>query len=141
MNFRMGGHTFANVEIPLLWGTRAIVEDKEGRISVISLEGTEAKLEILGNKPAPEIPYEIIEDGFKILENDTEMYSFSPKTGTFTGHALRLPECQIERTKIRVGSNTFSGNVVSDSGVGIVVTETSIGMGAPLPEGLAKLSV
>lgn len=58
-----------------------------------------------------------------------------------TGLSLKLPECEIQRTGIRVGCNMFSGNMVMGFGVGIVVDERGIGMGAPLPEGLAKLVV
>jgi hypothetical protein len=137
----MGNQRFENVEIPLLWGKRAILEDKKGRISIISLEGAEAVIEILGNKPAPNIQYEPIEDGFKIIVDGQELYSFDPKRRTITGLSLKLPECEIQSTGIRVGSNMFSGNTVIGFGVGIVVDERGIGMGAPLPEGLAKLVV
>lgn len=139
MNLQMGNHIFADVEIPVLWGKRAILQDKESRISVISLEGAKAKLEILGNKPAPGVPYEVTGDGFKVLENETELYSFNPDTSTLTGHALNLPELQIESSEIRVGTNFFTGNIVKGHGVGIAVTETGVALGARLPEGLAKL--
>ena len=42
MNIDMGTQKFMNVDIPLLWGKRAIIEDKKGKISIISLEGKEA---------------------------------------------------------------------------------------------------
>ena len=141
MNLKMGNQRFENVEIPLLWGKRAILEDKKGSISIISLEGTEAVIEVLGNKPAPNIQYEPIEDGFKVIVNGQELYSFDPKRRTITGLSLKLPECEIQNTGIRVGSNLFSGNMIVGYGVGIVVDERGIGMGAPLPEGLAKLVV
>lgn len=140
MNLQMGSQTFANVEIPVLWGERAILQDMESRISVISLGGAEAKLEILGNKPAVGVPYEVTEDGFKILENETELYSFNPETSTLIGHALSLPDLQIEKTEIRIGTNIFSGNMITGYGVGIAVTRNGIAVGAPVPERLAKLS-
>ena len=67
MNLNMGFQVFKNVQIPLLWGKRAVLEDKKDRISIISLERTEAIIEVLGDKPAPNIQYELIEDGFKII--------------------------------------------------------------------------
>ena len=141
MNLNMGGQVFDNVEIPLLWGKRAVLEDKKGRISIISLEGKDAVIEVLGDKPAPNIQYELIEDGFKIIVDGKELYNFDPERGIITGLLLNLPECEIQKSGIRVGTNMFSGNMVAGFGVGIVVDERGIGMGAPLPEGLAKLVV
>jgi len=40
-----------------------------------------------------------------------------------------------------VGTNTFQNNVVSGFGVGISVTENAIGLGGPIPPGLAALRV
>jgi hypothetical protein len=141
MNLNMGSQKFEDVEIPLLWGKRAILEDKKGRISIISLEGAEAIIEVLGNKPAPNIQYELIENGFKIIMEGKDLYSFEPTKRIITGLFLKLPECEIQDNGIRIGSNFFSGNIVRGFGVGIVVDERGIGMGAPLPEGLAKLLV
>jgi hypothetical protein len=141
MNLNMGGQKFNNVEIPLLWGKRAVLQDKENKISIISLEGEEAVIEILGDKPAPNIQYELIEDGFKIIINDNELYSYNPGKKTITALSLNLPECEINNSNIRVGTNMFSGNMVSGFGVGIIVDERGLGMGAPLPDGLAKLVV
>ncbi len=141
MKLNMGGQLFDNVEIPLLWGKRAVLEDKKGRISIISLEGKEAEIEVLGGKPAPNIQYELIEDGFKIIVDGQDLYSFDPNRRIITGLSLNLPECEIQKSGIRVGGSMFSGNIVVGFGVGIVVDERGIGMGAPLPEGLAKLVV
>jgi hypothetical protein len=58
----MESQRFEDVRIPLLWGKRAILEDKTGRISIILLDGTKAVLEVLGNEPAPNIQYELIEE-------------------------------------------------------------------------------
>jgi hypothetical protein len=140
MNLNMGSQRFENVQIPLLWGKRAILEDEKKRISIISLDGPEARLEILGNKPAPKIKYELIEHGYKIFENDVELYSFDPEKKIITGLSLKLPECEIQASGIIIGTNRFSGTV-SGFGVGIVVDEHGMGIGAPLPEGLAKLKV
>lgn len=141
MNLNMGSQKFENVEIPILWGKRAILEDNNGKISIISLEGAEAVIEVLGDKPAPNIQYELIEDGFKIIIDGQELYSLNPVRKIITGLSLKLPEFEIQSTGIRVGSNSFSRNMIVGFGVGIVVDEQGIGMGAPLPEGLAKLVV
>lgn len=141
MNLRMGSQNFNNVEIPLLWGKRAILEDKKGKISIISLEGNEAVLEVLGNEPAPNMQYELIKDGFKIIIDGQELYGFDPDRRLITGLSLKLPECEIKSTGIRVGNNMFSGNTFIGFGIGIVINEQGIGMGAPLPQGLAKLVV
>ena len=141
MNLNMGSETFVDVEIPLLWGKRAIVQDKQDRISVIDLSGSGTKLEIVGDKPAPGVEYKLNIEGFSILEGDKELYSYDPEKKTLTGIALNLPDCQISPLEIRVGTNTFSDNMVVGLGVGIVVTEDGIGMGAPLPPNLAKFVV
>lgn len=141
MNLNMGSQSFENVEIPLLWGRRAILQDAKGRISIISLDGDEAVIEVLGDKPAPNIQYELIDDGFKIIVDEEELYTYDPSRKVVTGLVLKLPECEIQSSGIRVGTNMFSGNMVVGFGVGIVVDERGMGMGAPLPEGLAKLVV
>jgi len=142
MNLKMGSQIFRNVQIPLLWGKRAIVEDSENKLSIISLEGKEAKVEILADTPAPMIEYEIIEDGFKILSEGKGLYIFSPKRRTITGVCLKLPECEISDGGIRIGSNSFSHNTVMGEGVGIVVDEMGgVGLGGPIPANLAVLSI
>ena len=61
MNLNMGNQIFEDVRIPLLWGKRAILEDKTGRISIILLDGNKAVLEVLRNEPTSNIQYEPIE--------------------------------------------------------------------------------
>jgi hypothetical protein len=141
MKLIMGSQVFQDVQIPLLWGTRAIVQDEVGQLSVIDLAGEKAKLEILGDKPAPGITYIPIDDGYAILSGDERLYIYNPKEKRITGIALRLPECQIRPSETRVGTNIFSGNMIAGYSVGIVVTENGIAMGAQLPPGLAKLVV
>lgn len=141
MNLKMGSQVFMNVQIPLLWGTRAVVQDEEGRLSVINLVGDTAKLEILGDKPAPGVAFLPTIDGHTILYNDKQLYTYNPKEKTLTSINLGLPECQIKPWEIRVGSSVFSGNTLVGFGVGIAVRESGIALGSPLPPGLAKLSV
>lgn len=140
MNLQLGSNIFREVSIPVLWGTRAIVQDRRGKVSVIDLSGKTPTLEVLGDRPAPGIDYTLrVDGGFTILSEASELYAFDPKERRFTAIGLRLPELEISDSFTRVGTNTFSRNVVVGFGVGIRVSEDSISMGAPLPEGLARL--
>lgn len=139
MNLTIGSQTFINVQIPILWGTRAVLQDKESRLSVIDLSGTIPKLEVLGDKPAPGVEFLPTIDGFNILMNGEGLYSYNPDEKVLTDISLGLPDCQIGRSQIRVGSNTFSANTIVGAGVGILVTKDHISLGAPLPSELAGL--
>lgn len=141
MNIKMGSQIFANVSIPLLWGVRAVLQDKKKLISVINLEGNQPKIEILGDKPAPQIDFIFVEDGFSILQNEKPVYTYYPQEKLLTSIELELPDCQILDWQIRVGTNTFSGNIISGSEVGIAVTKEGISIGARLPKNLAKLQI
>jgi len=141
MNLNMGSQVFQNVQIPLLWGKRAVLQDDKGRLSVISLEGSEPEIEILGDKPAPGIKYELVKDGFKIYKDGSDLYVFYPDKKIISGLSIKLPECEISNTGTRIGTSMFSGNMVMGAAVGIVVDERGVGMGASLPPGLAKLTV
>lgn len=136
----MGSQVFKDVEIPLLWGTRAVIQDKEHRISVLELSGTTAKLEIVGDRPAPNVEFLPTVGGFQILQDGRPLYIYSVQDKTLTAIELNLPECQITSQSIRIGASIFSGNVISGFGVGIAVTERGVAMGAPFPEKLAKLT-
>jgi hypothetical protein len=141
MDLQMGSQTFIDVKIPLLWGSRAVLQDQQGRLSVIDLSGDTAKLEILGDKPAPGIEFLPSVDGFQILSDGKALYNYNPEEKTLTSIDLGLPDCQIGRWQIRVGSNVFSGSTAIGFGVGIAVREDGVAMGAPLPPGLAKLVI
>ena len=67
MDLRMGGQVFRAVKIPLLWGTRAIVQDRNGALSVINLGGSDAILEILSGEPAEGTEFRPTESGFDVL--------------------------------------------------------------------------
>ena len=139
MNVNLGGQKFIDIQIPLLWGTRAILQDSETRISVIDLESNEALLEILGDKPADGIEYSYNIDGFTIIKNEVEIYKYNPVEKLLTSLALNIPDCQIASDGIRIGSSSFRHNKIQDSGIGIFVNERGMGMGAPIPQNLAKL--
>lgn len=141
MNLKMGNQVFHNVQIPLLWGTRAILQDQQGRLSVVDLAGDKAKLEIVGDEPAPGIEFLPTVDGYKILSKREGLYIYSPRHKTLTSISLDLPECQIGPWETRVGSNILSGNTFTGHGVGIAVTKNGMAIGAPLPKGLADLVI
>lgn len=140
MNLRMGSQLFLNVEVPILWGTRAILQDPEDRLTIIDLAGERAKLEVIEDEPAPEVSYAPRVEGFVIMDsNNTELYKVNPRAKSITPVSLNLPPIAISHDAIRVGTNTFQSNMVSGSQVGIMVTENGIGIGGPLPHGLAAL--
>jgi hypothetical protein len=142
MNLRMGSQIFADVNIPLLWGTRAVVQDRSGHLSVINLGSSRARLEILADKPAPKARFTPTFEGFIILSRSgDELYTYSPSEKKLSGSSLELPDCQIRPDAIQVGTNVFTGNLIAGVGVGISVTETGISMGGHLPPGLAELVV
>ena len=142
MNLRMGSQLFVDVQIPLLWGTRAILEDLEERLSIINLADEQAILEVLEDEPAQGIPFAPSVEGFVIMDaKGTELYKVNPAGKSITPLSLKLLPVTISRDAIRVGTNTFQGNMVSGFGVGISVTENGIGLGGPIPPGLAALRV
>ena len=141
MNLRMGSQSFFNVQIPLLWGSRAILQDKKEQISIIDLGGEEARLEVLAGKPAPGVDFKPTHEGVTIIIDDVEVYTFDADRALLQSESLNLPPVRIGSSETIVGTNRFSGNVVQGFGVGIKVSERGIAMGAPLPEGLAKLVV
>jgi hypothetical protein len=110
-------------------------------VSVIDLVEQRARLEIVGDEPAPGVEFEPSIDGITIMRDGTELYEYVADEKLLRPITLRLPECQLLPAAVRIGSNTLSGNVVSGPGVGIVVDEDSFSMGAPVPPGLAKLAV
>lgn len=141
MNFRIGSQSFINVQIPLLWGNRAIIQDKKSRLSVIDLSEPKARLEILGDQPAPGMTFEPSFSGFKILKNGVALYLYDPAENRLESLSLGLPDCQVTPSAIRIGNNQFSGNSVVGFGVGLAVSTEGISFGAPLPPGLAQLAV
>jgi hypothetical protein len=139
MNLRMGSQVFMNVQIPLLWGDRAIVQDAHHRLSVIDLSGESAHVEVLGDEPAPGVAFRLRIDGVVILRNGVELYSYDPREKTLSSLSLGLPEVQISAAGTRIGTNSFSGNVLTGPDVGIAVSREGISLGAPLPPKLARL--
>jgi hypothetical protein len=142
LRLKIGSNRFENVTIPVLWGKRAIIQDDAGRISIIDLSGPKARPEIIGDEVAPGVRYGLKDNGFTVMsDGGEELYTFSPEGGLLVSGSLELPELQVEKNRIRVGSSTFQSNMVSGSQVGIIVDRNGIGLGAPLPPGLAPLVV
>lgn len=140
MNLSIGSQTFIDVQIPILWGTRAVTQDQDGRLSVMDLSGSVPRLEILGDKPAQGVEFLPTVDGFDILMHREGLYGYNPDEKILSDISLGLPDCQISRSQIRVGSNVFSDNTIAGAGVGILVAKDHISLGAPIPPNLARFS-
>lgn len=141
MNLRMGAQVFTNVQIPLLWGERAILQDEQKRLSIIDLSGDKAHVEVLADEPAPGVAFRPRVDGIVILQAGVELYAYNPGEKTISSLSLGLPEVQISPTGTRIGTSWFSGNRVVGYGVGVYVRNEGIALGVPLPPKLAKLTL
>lgn len=141
MNVSFGSQIFTQVQVPLLWGTRAVIAHPGGEFSVIDLSGDTARPEIIKNIPAPGVEYSEREDGFVIFKDSSESFFFSPARALFRDMATSLPDCEIRKDGIRVGTNSISSSMVSGFQVGIGVSESGMFIGGPLPAGLAALKV
>jgi hypothetical protein len=140
MKLKMGSQFFDDVTIPLLWGTRAVLQDSQERLSIMDLSGFGPRLEVVGDQPAEGISFKLLVVGFAILgEGEQELYSVEPSEHRLVSLSLDLPEVTITSQSVTVGSSVFSGNTISGYGVGISVTKDGISMGSPLPKGLARL--
>ncbi len=142
MKLRIGGNSFSDVTIPVLWGTRAVLQHESGSLSVINLGASRPRVEVLKDKPAPKAHFTPVFGGFSILsEFNEELYSYSPDDKRLTSKDLDLPDCQVLEDVIRIGTNTFSKSMVAGYDVGILVTNGSIALGAALPSDLGELVV
>jgi hypothetical protein len=140
MNTRLGNNEFGGVEIPLLWGTRAVFPDSEGHLSIIDLGGRDAKLEIILDKLAPDIEFIPTSDGSSIiLAAHKKLYSYNPSVKRLSNISLNLPDCEIDNDSIRVRGLYISGNIVVGGAVGLKIDENDVVMATDLPPGLANL--
>ena len=128
MDFQLGSLTFRNVQVPILWGTRAILAHPTGVLSIINIGGETAKPEVIGDSPSNEVEYSEKEDGFVIYDNDRDMRG-------------ELPECELKSDHVRIGTNKISNSMVSGFQVGIGVSSNGFFIGGPLPKGLAELKL
>lgn len=128
--------------MPVLWGSRAILQDKQGHLSIINLEGDSAVLEVIDDQPSARANFSPKNEGYVILDREgAELYSVNPKTKSLTPIVLQLPPVTVGERELRLGTNVFGGNMVVGIGVGILVTESGIALGGPLPPALANLRV
>lgn len=141
MNVSFGSQIFSQVQVPLLWGSRAIISHPTGEYSVIDLSGDVARPEIIKNIPAPQIEYVEREDGIVIFKESDEAFFFSPARSLFRDISTTLPECEIRKDSIRIGNNTIGSSMITGFQVGIGVSENGMFIGGPLPSGLAALRV
>jgi hypothetical protein len=142
MNFRISGQFFANVTVPVLWGSRAILLDQRGHLSIVNLEGDSPVVEVVDDKPGIEANFSPTTEGYVILDGySAELYSVNPKTKSLAPIVLRLPPLVVGDRELRLGLNVFPSNMVVGIGVGIVVTESGIALGGPLPPALATSRV
>jgi hypothetical protein len=141
MNIRMGSQVYRDVQIPLLWGERAIIVDEHGRLSIVDLSGERAHVEVLADEPAPGVGFRPELDGIVIVKEGTELYKYNQGGKTISSLGLGLPDIQISVEGTRVGTNWFSRNVFVGSGVGLAVSKEGISLAAPLPSKLARLEV
>lgn len=141
MNIQFGSQTFKNVQVPVLWGQRAIIAHPNGKLSIIDLSGSVALPEIVADTPWTNIEFSEKEDGFIIFKNDDPLYFFSPRRRLIRDMKGTLPECQITNQNIRIGSNTIASSMISGSQVGIGISENGFFIGGPMPSELAELKV
>lgn len=138
----MGSQVFENVTVPVLWGTRAVLQDRHGRLSIVDLSGPAALTEIVGDLPAPGVTYRPTVDGFVILSGVQDLYNFDPTQHKITAVSLDLPECEVAPSYTRVGGVVLTDNKFTGVGVGILVWPGGgFAIGGPLPPGLASLQV
>lgn len=141
MNIQFGSQVFIGVQIPLLWGTRAVIGHPKGEISVIDLSGETAKPEIVINAPWQGVEYAEMEDGFVIYSESRAAYFYSPPRKIIRDLSGKLPECEIGKDRVRIGTNTISNSTIHGFQVGMGVTESGFFIGGPAPKGLAPLIV
>jgi hypothetical protein len=68
MDFRIRGQFFANVKVPVLWGSRAILQDQQGHLSIVNLEANRVVLEIIDDRPAARSNFTPTTEGYVILD-------------------------------------------------------------------------
>jgi hypothetical protein len=124
---------------PLLWGSRLILQEPDGRLSVLNIEPGATRLEVLRNQPAPGMGFVPLRYGFRIVAFDTR-YDVYPHEGLFFNSAAPdLPDVQIDQLYIRVGSQIFPNVGGYDGRPVIRVTPDGVGMGDFAPVAVSAL--
>jgi len=120
MKLAMGGQFFDDVTVPVLWGTRAVLQDRGGRLSVTDLGGSAAHPEIIADEVAPGVRSAARDEGYTIVgANDEELYTYSPSAKRLGQSSTGLPDVEVRDESIRVGSSVLAGNVIRACEVGI----------------------
>ena len=140
MNIRFGMQEFNDVQIPVLWGKRAIVGHSSGQLSVVDLGDSVARPEIVADKPWVDIEFSEKEDGFVIFKHGSPAFFYSPSRKLIRDMSGTLPDCEISARQIRVGTNTIQTSTISGFQVGVGISERGFFIGGPAPEGLAALT-
>jgi hypothetical protein len=141
MDFRISGQFFSNVQVPLLWGSRAILRDQKGHLSIVNLDDEGARLEVVDDKPAAGANVLLGADTYVILDSQSRrLYSVDPISKSLTAILLRLPPVTFGERELRLGLHAFEVNMVGVE-VGILVTESAVVLGGLLPSALATLRV
>lgn len=141
MDIRFGSQVFSGVQIPLLWGARAVIGHPGGELSIIDLSGDLAKPEIVSNTPWKGVEYSEKEDGFVIYSDGKPSYFFSPSRKIIRDLSGKLPECEITNEQVRIGTNTIRNSMIQGFQVGMGVTENGFFIGGSAPKGLAPLII
>src|SRR5436853_7874828 len=133
MNFRICGHFFFNVRVPLLWGSRAVLRDAHGHLSIVDISGGSPTIEVVDDRPAADGQVLRTRDGFVILDREgNQLYSLNVETKSLVPIALRLPTVTFGERDLSLGPNVFALNMVGVE-IGIVVSEDGLELGGPLP--------
>jgi hypothetical protein len=138
MDIRLGKLVLRDVQIPLLWGSRAISQDRDGHLTVMDMsQGVE--IEIMGDRPVPGVQTVAGEHGFDVLRKGKPLYHYDPEQKTLSSIDLDLPDCQVGQRFVRVGATTFGANTITGFEAAIMVTADATWVGAPLPPKLQRL--
>ncbi len=139
MDIRVGNRVLKDVDVPLLWGNRAVIQHRLGNLSVIDLGSRPARLEILEDQPAPGVSFAPTISGFRILASPDGPYNYNPKDRTLASWSGNLPDCQIDEQYVRVGESVLGRSATFGADVGPRVTSNRVIFELSLPAELAEL--
>ncbi|MHB8389160.1 MAG: hypothetical protein ACYDBH_06210 [Acidobacteriaceae bacterium] len=140
MRIRFGTQAFYNVNIPVLWGKRAIIGHSSGELSIVDLSEAVARPEVVADEPWTNIEFSDKEDGYVIFKNGAPAFFYSPSRKLVRDMSGALPECEISNQQIRIGTNRIQNSTVSGYQVGVGISDNGFFIGGPAPSGLAELT-
>jgi hypothetical protein len=141
MDLTIGDLELKDVGIPVIWGSRAIAQGSDRRLSVINLSSTPERLEILADQPAPGVNFVPILGGFRILAFREGGYDYNKNERTLTSPGGELPDCQIDDQYVRVGTEVFPKSTDYLTDAILTVSSNNVGITTQIPHGLRKLVV